>query len=239
MTPLGSPVLPLEKMTVARSSRADALGLPMTQARVPAGQRAGILPSARRTFSRANGGLAARSSRKTVSTGTVSFIFSRNIRDVMTVPSPHCCADRRRASLRTRYNSNSPAPCPAAARHDSPARPARDGGRKIPTIFWPVQIFFNRRARKTVLTSAAPKVTFGVCASAMANRRGCRRAVRTNCLASGFIRVAALLPCRGEQFLHGLRAPRTPLRSAAAAGRNSPSPDGECATAISTPSAPV
>ena len=52
----------------------------------------------------------------------------------------------------------------------------------------PAQIFFKRRARKTVFTSTAPNVTFALFASAMANRRGCRRAVRTKARGNGCIR---------------------------------------------------
>ena len=66
--------------------------------------------------------------------------------------------------------------------------PGTEGGKSSPTIFWPDQTGFNRRARKTVRTRAEPKLTFAFWASAIANRNGCTRAVRTNARGNVFIR---------------------------------------------------
>src|SRR5258706_12079988 len=102
MTPLGSPVLPLEKMMVARSSREpgaapgvededgdDSDGFPSLSDRsiMEAGIRQAMASAV--IFS-TNPGFAASSSSKIVSQGTLSFSFSRNTFDVTTVLIPHC-----------------------------------------------------------------------------------------------------------------------------------------------------
>src|SRR6059036_1047430 len=102
MTPLGSPVLPLEKMMVARESRGEfkvsSFELKVGELRL----RSTILTGrqARRPvliFS-AKVGLAAICSRKIGSKGSLSFTFSRNVFEVRTVLMSHWRMQEERVS---------------------------------------------------------------------------------------------------------------------------------------------
>ena len=79
-------MLPLEKMTVARSSSLASFARPSERSSRPVGRSHAL--SKAQSFS-PQPGLAATSSSSTVSTGTLSLILSRKTREVSTVLIPH------------------------------------------------------------------------------------------------------------------------------------------------------
>ncbi len=89
ITPFGSPVLPLEKMIVARSSSFAAFCCPSALVSHRAGNKTAI--SSATIFSLARGFSASSSSRIALA-GTSSFTRSRNAFDVTTVSNSHCRA---------------------------------------------------------------------------------------------------------------------------------------------------
>ena len=95
ITPLGSPVLPLEKMMVARSS-SDFVVPPLSERSSEAPGK--IQSSSAISFSPRRGAAAA-SSIRIVLPGTVSGIFSSSNFVVMTVSILHCAAQEASASF--------------------------------------------------------------------------------------------------------------------------------------------
>src|SRR5215467_12720760 len=96
MTPLGSPVLPLEKIIVAVSSSAGFLRAPTDLSISLTGENQEISAAVRR--SRALG-LSAKSSNMIACPGGCTGTRSRNALEVITVCNSHCFAHEARISL--------------------------------------------------------------------------------------------------------------------------------------------
>src|SRR4030095_585625 len=90
-TPLGSPVLPLEKITVARSS-----GRTLKRTSMDAGESQALRYAPSRSSTE---GFAAASSTRIARPGTSSFTFSRNTLEVTTVLIEHARAHDEIPSL--------------------------------------------------------------------------------------------------------------------------------------------
>ena len=232
MTPFGSPVLPLEKITVARS-----------------------IQDLRFHFG-CDWQTKSRSSRRTGKKYAMKNAASFSAR----TPAPACCRAAsdsskikqfarhcefhffqkrprgddgfdsallgctRRARLPKACNSGSPAPCRRASRRDSPARRARYGGRSSPTFSCPAPDsafqpsrqkngFHQRRAKGDFLATARRPWRSGTDAAAPSARNA--RVQRLHARPAIIATHPRAIPARP-------RALRTRSRAAASARRNSP-----------------
>ena len=100
ITPLGSPVLPLEKITVARSSSAGRRRC--AQQPLPASAPATTTRQAAPHSASPHARFVRQFLQQNVCAGTAEFTFSRNAFDVTTVFSSHCSRARRQHLVRRR-----------------------------------------------------------------------------------------------------------------------------------------
>src|SRR5579863_559408 len=170
ITPLGVPVLPLEKMTAAISA---GFAEPSRE-RAGASRAASSAESLSRRLKDPN-----RSSTKTAPGGAAIPAFSRNAREEITVRMPQRSSECRIFSapaVKLRFTAVLPARVtPRLAR-----APPTEAGNNRPTEESSAQCELTQRLNNSAAVSARPKVNFRPVESASASADQLRRAARMN-----------------------------------------------------------